>query len=299
MKYIKHILFPTDFSKCADVAYEYALLIANIYNAKIHIFHVFVTSWPAKDPEFEISHLSKEKYLYTKMLKNNFEINFAKYRRQDDKFIRSFKTGYAVAPTIVEYIKTNMVDLVIMGTHGQRGLRHMMLGSVAEEVLRTTDRPIITIRNNDSIQTVPKRILVPTDYSIHARTAVVEGHNIAKKFGADLILLHVIEEPIPPAFYLSANDVVINDLFDSAEKDSKQALSDLVNDVGIKQKFKLEVIKGHVVSTITEYASDNDVDLIVMGSHGDSGLTHFLLGSTTEKVLRSAFCPVMTVKPTK
>ena len=91
----------------------------------------------------------------------------------------------------------------------------------------------------------------------------------------------------------------INDLFDSAEKDSKKALSDLVHDVGIKQKFKLEVIKGHIVSTITDYASENDVDLIVMGSHGYTGLAHFLLGSTTEKVLRSAYCPVMTVKPSK
>jgi nucleotide-binding universal stress UspA family protein len=299
MKYYKRILFPTDFSKCADVAYEYALLIANIYNAELHIFHAYVTSWPANDPESEIPYLSQEKYLYTNMLKGNIEKNLAKYRRQDYNFIKTYKTGYAAAPTIVEYIKTNKVDLVIMGTHGRRGLRHMMLGSVAEELLRTTDCPVITIRKDDSIQTVPKRILVPTDYSTHARDAVVEGHNIAKKFGADLILLHVIEEPIPPAFYLAANDVVINDLFDSAEKDSKKALSDLVHDVGIKQKSKLEVIKGHIVSTITEYASDNDVDLIVMGSHGYTGLTHFLLGSTTEKVLRSVSCPVMTVKSPK
>ena len=143
---------------------------------------------------------------------------------------------------------------------------------------------------------MPKHILVPTDYSDHSLLAVSEGYDIAQKFGADLTLLHVVENPIPPAYYLSANDKTLKDLFKTTAKHSRNKLLDISKELDIKQNFKIEVIKGHVASSITKYASDNKVDLIVMGSHGYSGLTHFLLGSTTEKVVRSAPCPILTIK---
>ncbi len=190
----------------------------------------------------------------------------------------------------------NGIDLIVMCTYGRRGFRHMLLGSVAEEVIKTSPCNVITICNEDSIKSDPKRVLVPTDYSSHAFRAVLDGYNITQKLGADITLLHVIEKPIPSAYYLVADEDTIDHFYELTARDAKKKLYDINKDAGIRLNCKIEVIKGHVASSITKYASDNKVDLIIMGSHGYTGLTHFLLGSTTDKVVRSATCPVMIVK---
>jgi len=109
-------------------------------------------------------------------------------------------------------------------------------------------------------------------------------------------LLHVIEEPIPPAYYLVGNEMSVDHIFKTTAKNAEEKLLQISKKAGINKNYNIKVIKGHVFSSIIKYASDNNSDLIVIGSHGYSGLTHFLLGSTSEKVLRSAICPVMIVK---
>lgn len=186
-----------------------------------------------------------------------------------------------------------------MGTHGRRGVRHMFLGSVAEEMLRMSPRPVITIRKGDTNNNIPKHILIPFDFSKHAQKTLLEGCDIAHKVAARLTLLHVIEFATLSAYLSATNEVTLNHIYKTITEDMKNKLYDIVNKSGIGKDCKIEVILGHVASSIIKYASSNKVDLIVMGSLGYSGLTHFLLGSTTEKILRSATCPVMTVKPSK
>ncbi len=213
MKYYKRILFPTDFSECADEAYEYALLIANMYNAELHAFHTFKTSSISFGPEYSIPYTLEIDSSYPGISKKQMDKYVAKYGIAEDKIIKKYKAGYATAPTIIEYIKKNKIDLVIMGTHGHRGFRHMLLGSITEEVLKISPCPVITIRKDDSIKAVPKHILVPTDFSDHSLIAVFEGYDIARKFGADVTLLHVIEDPIPMAYYLAANEMSVDNLY--------------------------------------------------------------------------------------
>ncbi len=299
MKYYKRILFPTDFSECADEAYEYALLIANMYNAELHILYAHKIFCNSFGQEFIIPQSPQITNSHPEEIDKEMEKYVPKYGIEDNKIIKSFDTGIAIAPTIVEYIETNKIDLVIMGTHGHRGFRHMLLGSITEEVLKISPCPVITIRKDDSIKPVPKHILVPIDYSDHSLLAFSEGYNIAQKFGADVTLLHVIEDPIPSAYYLAANELTIDHLYKKTAKNAKEKLSKICKEAGIIQNCNIKVIKGHVASSITKYASDNKMDLVIMGSHGYTGLTHFLLGSTAEKVLRSAHCPVMIVKQDK
>ncbi|MFC1527475.1 universal stress protein [Candidatus Neomarinimicrobiota bacterium] len=290
MKFYKRILFPTDFSECADAAYEYALLIAKMYNAELHVFFADVRYLNPFDLEFEIT---TDIQIDFKQSMDKYEL---KYGISYDKIKKTSIKGYATAPCIIDYIKKEQIDLIIMGTHGRRGIRHMLLGSVTEEVLKTTPCNIITIRKDHSVMSVPKHILIPTDYSDQSLRAVSEGYNIAQKFSAVLTLLHVIEKPIPAAYYLAGDEETIDQFYELTAKDAKKKLDDINKDAGIRLNYKIKVIKGHVASSITKYASDNKVDLIVMGSHGHTGLTHFLLGSTTDKVVRSTTCPVMIVK---
>ena len=150
MKFYKRILFPTDFSECADEAYEYALVMANIYNAELHIFHADIPYCNSFGSEFIISDRSKEMLISPNELKKYMDKYPAKYGIEENKVIKKYNSGFAATPTIIEYIKNNNIDLVIMGTHGRRGLRHMLLGSVTEEVLKTAPCSIITVRGNST-----------------------------------------------------------------------------------------------------------------------------------------------------
>ncbi|MFC1785014.1 universal stress protein [Candidatus Neomarinimicrobiota bacterium] len=290
MKFYKRILFPTDFSECAEAAYEYALLIAKMYNAELHVFFADVRNLNPFDSEFEIT---TDVQVDLKQSMDKYEL---KYGINYDKIKKTSIKGYATAPCIIDYIKKEQIDLVIMGTHGRRGIRHMLLGSVTEKVLKTTPCNIITIRKDHSVMSVPKHILIPTDYSDQSLRAVSEGYDIAQKFSAVLTLLHVIEEPIPPAYYLAGNEMNVDHIFKTTAKNAQEKLLQISKEAGIINNYNIKVIKGHVANSINRFASDNNFDLMIMGSHGYSGLTHFLLGSTTEKVLRSSDCPILIVK---
>ena len=296
MKFYKRILFPTDFSECSEKGFEYASRIAKSYNAELHIIHVNIQYYNRYGPEFIIPVTSEDAKSYQLELRKYMDKYVSKCGISENKIIKKYASGFAAAPTIVDYAKNNGIDLIVMCAYGRRGLRHMLLGSVAEEVIKTSPCNVITICNEDSIKSEPKRVLVPTDYSSHAFRAVLAGYNITQKLGADITLLHVIEDPVPSLYYLPGDEETIDRFYELTAKDAKKKLDDINKDAGIRLNYKIKVIRVHVASSITKYASDNKVDLIVMGSHGYTGLTHFLLGSTTDKVVRSATCPVMIVK---
>jgi nucleotide-binding universal stress UspA family protein len=142
------------------------------------------------------------------------------------------------------------------------------------------------------------RILVPTDFSAHSAAALDYARGLARRFGASLHLLHVVEDqfvtgpfgaeistPHPPG--------TVNLLLDEARAALEQSLADedrlVLHATG-------EAIVGTVARTIAQYAGDNRFDLIVMGTHGRSGISHFVMGSVAEHVVRTAPCPVLTVR---
>lgn len=142
------------------------------------------------------------------------------------------------------------------------------------------------------------RILLPTDFSEQSRSAMTYGSAFAEKFGAEIHLLHVVQDLVamvpepglafaPPANYMA-------ELTASAE----QALARLPDPAMVEGLTIVRVTRqGAPFVEIIRYARENAIDLIVMGTHGRSGLAHVLLGSVAEKVVRKASCPVLTVRP--
>jgi len=138
-----------------------------------------------------------------------------------------------------------------------------------------------------------ERILVPTDFSecsVRARSYACE---LADRFSAEIHLLHVV----PPMAFPGYVDP-IPDHFAHLEEGAQREL-EAWNDPALEKATR--VARSVALDTpfvgIIRHARDNDIDLIVMGTHGRSGLTHALLGSVTEKVVRKAPCPVLTVRP--
>lgn len=134
-----------------------------------------------------------------------------------------------------------------------------------------------------------KRILVPIDFSTHSLNALAYARGLAQQFGAELLLLHVIE---PIQF------ITVSDVYDEQRRRSDAALTRLGDDLvrqGVKVHIRVEPgVPAHV---IVQAAKNSGVDMISMGTHGRSGLAHMLIGSVAERVVRSATCPVLTVRP--
>jgi nucleotide-binding universal stress UspA family protein len=138
------------------------------------------------------------------------------------------------------------------------------------------------------------RILVPTDFSSPSREATDYALGLARAFGAKVSLLHVIEDPIIaiPALVCYAPDAAALEAF------SETALANWVlpeDSQGVSVEHHW--VHGHPVARILDFVRRHDCDLIVMGTHGRSPVTHALIGSVAEKVVRKAACPVLTVRP--
>jgi nucleotide-binding universal stress UspA family protein len=185
-----------------------------------------------------------------------------------------------------------------MGTHGRRGLGHLFLGSTAEEVVRFATCPVLTIRELEKERPAEKRerILVPVDFSEHSKAALSHAKGVAAVYGARLDVLHVIEETVHPAFYGTGMTDIVELRPDIVVK-AKAAMEKLFNDTpGPEVKVEYHAVIGRAHQEIVQYATLEEKDLIIIATHGLSGLERMLLGSVAEKVVRRAPCPVLTVK---
>ena len=137
------------------------------------------------------------------------------------------------------------------------------------------------------------RILFPTDFSDTAGHALDYARDLAARYGASVHVLHVVRDPMSQAWAGEAAGVVIPDLLKSWRADAERRLRELSLD-GIRTSRAVRV--GHAFVEIIQYAKSNEIDLIVMGTHGRGPVEHLLLGSVAEKVVRKAPCPVLTVR---
>jgi nucleotide-binding universal stress UspA family protein len=142
-----------------------------------------------------------------------------------------------------------------------------------------------------------KRILVPIDFSPPSDAALEYARSVAGRYGASLQLLHVAEDPYR-AFY-SAEVFVpeIEGLRDEILTDTTRRLKERLRPSDVTELgATAESIIGTPAGSIVEYAAGHDIDLIVMGTHGRGGMEHLLMGSVAERVVRTALCPVLTVR---
>jgi len=147
-----------------------------------------------------------------------------------------------------------------------------------------------------------KKIAFCTDFSENANQAFDLAFDLAKKYEATLFLIHVV----PPLVFPSP---VMEDFIseqanfqfqeDVTQRSLEQIEKTYVQQMGDYSKFDIRVLSGHPASEILNFIDQEKIDLVVMGTHGFTGLAHFFLGSTAEKVVRRAGCSVLTVHQPK
>ena len=299
MLQLQKILFPTDFSRCAEQALAHAVFLAEKYGAEIHVLHV-VTLF--NDQPSIISDEITETEVTIRKLEDIAEKQLNKVvdaKGSDDmKIITATKREVSAAPAILEYTSDYNIDLIVMGTHGRRGLGHLLLGSAAEEVVRLAPCPVFTIRELKEPKPVMQvnNILVPIDFSNHSQKALNYATEIAQSYNSRLQVLHIIEETMHPAFSVTGKSSIF-DLIPGIEDDCRKRTEKMLKAaVPDKVKSNIYIKGGRAASDIIKFAKENSTDLIVIATHGLTGLEHMLLGSVTEKVVRMAHCPVFTVK---
>ena len=139
-----------------------------------------------------------------------------------------------------------------------------------------------------------KNILVPSDFSECSEAAVRYGLALAHAFGATLHLLHVVQDPYTQPWAAEAFPAAMGDLLTDWQQQAERQLRTAVPDED-RARVAITCIVASPFPAIVRYARDNDIDLIVLGTHGRGPVAHMLLGSVAEKVVRRAPCPVLTV----
>ena len=142
----------------------------------------------------------------------------------------------------------------------------------------------------------PQRIVVSTDFSDNADAGVKAAEELAQQLGAELVLVHVIEWPVYPTMSFGAGIAGMPVVFDKVRENAEENLSRMREDrVARGLKCTAELRDGDPATEVVAAAKDKAADLIVIATHGHTGVKHLLVGSTTEKVVRTAPCPVLTV----
>ena len=142
-----------------------------------------------------------------------------------------------------------------------------------------------------------KRILVPTDFSSASHSALEYAIDLATRYGAALDVLHVTDEPGYVTTYPDGYFAGLPELREQMREDAERQLAATARTCSAANvPFTTHLITGRPATTIVQQAAEQDADLIVMGTHGRSGFEHLILGSVAERVIRSAQCPVLTVR---
>jgi nucleotide-binding universal stress UspA family protein len=296
---IERILFPTDFSEGAERALDAAIALAGDFDAELHLLHAVVLH--ADDPNDPAHHFPDAEEIRNR-LEQTAEDRMAsglEARSAGNLRVRRHqRRGISVAPVILEQAGEIDADLIVMSTHGRRGIESILLGSVTEEVVRMAECPVLTIRSDRQDSTYPGSVplLVPVDFSEHSRGALMLARELAARYGSGVQVLHVFERPVHPDIYLGGMPLDSPD-FHTVETSLREALATFVGETaGPDVPCTLHVVDGRAVSSILEFAERNDTGLIVIATHGLTGLAHVLLGSVSEKIVRRAECPVLTVR---
>lgn len=295
---LNRVLVARDFSSVSNRALRHGLALAARTHATLHILHADVLHEVEKQTD---DHPSPAEGLDALRQELKAEGAVSNAELDSVSVVEAVRRDVAPGPAILNYAEEEDIDMIALGTHGRRGASRIVLGSVAEEVVRHAPQPVLTVRGTSADAGLPPprpidQILVPVDFSDNAREALMYAREWARLYDADIEVLHVVEEDLHPAFYVGGVSSIY-DVEPELEEKVKATLNDFVTDtIGSTDGVNTHMRTGSASSTIVEFAGEQDVDLVCLSTHGRTGLERFLLGSVAEKVVRYVDCPVLTVK---
>ncbi|MFB6141245.1 MAG: universal stress protein [Halosimplex sp.] len=279
------ILFPTDGSEAAEATLAFAVAVADAHEATLHVLYVADTNRPS---------LSRIRGEITDVLEGEgravVDEAASRARRAGVEVVEEVIQG-GPSRTICDYVDDRGIDLVVMGTRGERDIERIVLGSVTERVVRNSAAPVLVVPPESDREYPPANLLVGSDGSEGSESAVDEGIDLAAATGATLHVVSVLESDV------LGFDVRSSQVEAERERRTDEVLADARErgeDRGVAVETAIE--EGGVVEELDAYAEDHDVDLVAVGTHGRTGIDRRLLGSVTENLIRSSSVPVLSVR---
>ncbi|MEG3659217.1 universal stress protein [Arenibacter palladensis] len=273
---MKHILVPVDFSDHSAYALEAAAGIAKQQNADITILHMLGIS-EAVYAEEELLEYKEAKY-FMGLAKKKFK-PFLDKPYLKDITIHKIVQNYKVFSELNNVAKEQNIDLIVMGSHGSTGFNEIFIGSNTEKVVRTSDVPVLVIKEQNSNFTI-NNILFACSFSEDMIAAFRNVKLMAQKFSAKLKLVY-INTPYQDFLSTPEADDRIAKFMSKAE--DTQSKVEIYNDRSVE-------------NGILNFSKTEKFDLLALPTHGRKGLSHFLLGSIGEDIANHARLPVMTFK---
>jgi nucleotide-binding universal stress UspA family protein len=303
MMMLKQVLVATDFSPPSAAAMIYGRALARRFGATLHVLHVA--------ENFFLRPTSAQPHTLMAAKTRTLNETVTDDDRATLHAVATVDVSDSPAEAIAEYARLQNIDLILMGTHGRSGISQFLVGSVAERVVRTAPCPVLTVRHPEHEFVIPdpsetprpvmitlKQILVATDFSEPSDAALAYGRELARTFDADLTVLHVAENLAARSFGADGIAFTSAELQADVEDMARSRVAALlVGDANLGIRSTGVVVTGNSpAATVTAYAEQQNIDLIVMGTHGRGAVAHLLMGSVAERVVRTAPCPVLTVR---
>lgn len=274
---MKRILVPTDFSVQAENALKVALKIAKEHHSEIFVIHSMEMPLNLATSTNSNAGSLPESLFFIKLAQKRF----AELRQKPylDGVVLNESIGKnEIYEDIEASCKENDIDLIVMGSNGASGFKEMFVGSNTEKVVRTSETPVLVIKNDHPEFNIHDFVFA-TDFTSEGHGALKKAQEFAKKVGAKMHLLYV---NTPAGFKTS--------------RQAQEIMENFVRDINI-ENYTLNIFNDTSVEKgILNFAHFINAELIGMGTHGRKGISHFFNGSISEDMVNHANMPVITFK---
>ncbi|MBD0824815.1 universal stress protein [Aestuariibaculum marinum] len=273
---MKRILVPTDFSTESENALKVAAQLAKKHKCELHLLHILEIPLHQVDPISGFSELP-EAIFFMKLAHKQFTELREKSYLKDIK-IQEHVEFHEIFKGVFHVCKKQNIDLVVMGSSGANGLKEIFIGSNTEKVVRTSEVPVLVIKNEHNNFSV-ENMVYASDFETDSQSAFESAVGFAKLFKSKLHLVMVNT----PNFFITTDE-------------AKAKIENFTKDFNIKDYTTVIYNDASVESGILNYAKSVSADLVSISTHGRKGLSHFFNGSISEDLVNHANRPIMTFK---
>ncbi len=283
---IRNIVWATDFNPLSNYAFEWAKILADRFKAKLYALHVI----PEKKPATHVFKKEEVENMFRLIEEERREKAERIFERKKEDIRGRFEFEAVllkgeITQRIVEFINEKKADLLIMGSSSKS--ERSKIGTTAYRILTNVRIPVFVVPSERKVKL--SKILIPLDFSELSFKALEYGAKFSEKFDSQIHLLHVVE---------ILESIGLKEVEEKLLKETEELLKKESEKFRGKYKIFVNAIKRDEAEIgIIEFAEEKDIDLICMATRGRRGISHFFLGSSTEKVIKLSKIPVLAFNP--
>lgn len=301
MSAVQRILVPTDFSSNAEYAIRYAFAFAKKTGATIDFVHVLE---PLCDRVVYDIALEENNVANVNRIAREVSLERLKKLAHRAEALGIISDTHLESGAAVDVITALAKELgstvVVLASHGHSGFDALVFGSTSEKLIRLSPSPVLVIKHpeyefvqQDSLDIHLTKVLCPIDFSDFSKRVLPLAVTICREYNATLVLAHVVEPHVEMSPFLSELSMSHVEPQESTVHTHIEQVAKQIQDCAVDEV----ILEGSVHRELVNLIDAHGIGLVIMATHGRGGIAHAVFGSTTEKMIRSAPCPVLTLRP--